>query len=508
MIVRHLPSNTAAPTVAPSTGSWWKPSAADVLILALMAWSFFLLSDASSLVNDANTGLHIRTGDWIRSHGWVPSLDLFSYSQPEKPWIAQEWLTTLIYSYLNQWLGLAGVVVLSLVALGATFLIMLRNMTRAGAVAILSVPLVLIAFRVSTIHFLARPHLLTWLLLSIVVAIVQADRMKPGKALWLLVALELVWTSLHGGFLTLPVYLGLVCAGLVAECNWVQAKRYTLVMAAASAVTVVNPYGWHLHAHILETLTSRWISEMVEEFQPPWAHPDERVYMFYVVGAAAAIAAAGMLRRRQFVGPILIAFFLAASMRSIRHIPIFFITSLPFVARYYSSLWNACVAGADRKSALAAFNALSLDLTPGFGRISAVLPVLAAIALAVPGHFGLPQSFPDSKFPTRLIADHAGALRQSRLLTHDGWADYLIFANWPEQRVWADGRNDFFGPKFGQEYFALMDAEPKAAELLERWKFNAILVKRSTKLATWLKTRPEWQEQARDSQAVLFFKRG
>ena len=81
-------------------------------------------------------------------------------------------------------------------------------------------------------------------------------------------------------------------------------------------------------------------------------------------------------------------------------------------------------------------------------------------------------------------------------------------AHLPQQKFWIDGRQDFFGPEFGEQYFALMDAEPKAAELLARWKFNAILIKPSTKLAAWLKTQPEWHEQARDSKAVLFTKRG
>ncbi|HKE28886.1 MAG TPA: hypothetical protein VKB88_41335 [Bryobacteraceae bacterium] len=36
-----------------------------------------------------------------------------------------------------------------------------------------------------------------------------------------------------------------------------------------SAVSLVNPYGWNLHRHILECLNSSWILSHVQEFQPP-----------------------------------------------------------------------------------------------------------------------------------------------------------------------------------------------------------------------------------------------
>jgi hypothetical protein len=114
----------------------------------------------------------------------------------------------------------------------------------------------------------------------------------------------------------------------------------------------------------------------------------------------------------------------------------------------------------------------------------------------------------------QFLAAHAGELRHTRLMTHDNWADYLIFhspqnaARLPQQKFWIDGRQDFFGPDFGEQYFALVDAEPTARQLLAYWKFNAILIKPSTKLAAWLKSQSDWQEQARDSQAVLFLKRG
>jgi hypothetical protein len=69
----------------------------------------------------------------------------------------------------------------------------------------------------SSIHFLARPHLLTLLLLSISVWMIEEDRLRPSWKIWLLVPLTIVWTNLHGGFLALIVVLGLAAVGTAIE---------------------------------------------------------------------------------------------------------------------------------------------------------------------------------------------------------------------------------------------------------------------------------------------------
>jgi hypothetical protein len=381
-------------------------------------------------------------------------------------------------------------------------------MARSGAVAIVAVPLLFLAFRASSIHFLARPHLFTWLFLAASLALITADRRRASKQIWWLVPLSLLWTNMHGGFLTLPVTLGLVATGLFIERRLAPAARYLQLAAATAAVTLINPYGWAVHRHIWETLNSKWLAQMVQEFQPPWTLNDERVYVFYALAALGALAAWGLARRGEWVGPVVIAFFLYASLRSVRHVPLFLLASLPFIAAYYSSLWLRLAAGASRKSTLGIFNDLSHDLTPQLARLSPLGLVLFAAALALPGHLGMPTDFDSSKFPAQLIAQHTAELKQGRLLTHDGWADYLEFHHAPAIKVWVDGRNDFFGPTFGEQYFSLIDAEPATAALLAQWQFTTVLIKPNTRLATWLTHQADWHEQARDKQAVLFVRRG
>jgi len=46
-------------------------------------------------------------------------------------------------------------------------------------------------------------------------------------------------------------------------------RRYTLLLGACSLATLLNPYGYRLHQHMVNYLSSVWIRQVVEEFQSP-----------------------------------------------------------------------------------------------------------------------------------------------------------------------------------------------------------------------------------------------
>ena len=55
-----------------------------------------------------------------------------------------------------------------------------------------------------------------------------------------------------------------------------------------------------------------------------------------------------------------------------------------------------------------------------------------------------------------MVHAHSDLILQSRVLTTDQWADYLIYIN-PAQKVFIDGRSDFYGPEVGNDYLRLIE---------------------------------------------------
>src|SRR6516164_6132799 len=90
------------------------PSITDIAFLMPVIFMFGKLGGAKALLGDGDTGWHIRTGEWILANGRVPETDIFSFTKPGQPWYAWEWLSDVIFAWLHQHWGLAGVVLLGI----------------------------------------------------------------------------------------------------------------------------------------------------------------------------------------------------------------------------------------------------------------------------------------------------------------------------------------------------------------------------------------------------------
>ena len=491
---------------------WAMPSLADLLVAALAVRPYFLGPGWETLLSDANAGLHILTGDMIRVAGRAPASEPFSFTLPAKAWFAWEWLTAVSASALHSWAGLGGVAVAAAALLAAWTALVYRNCVESGRQWILSAVLTMAACQAAANHMLARPHLITWVLLALAVGLCLKDRRAEGRLIWMLVPLSLVWANLHGGFLTLPVYLGLTAAGLAAE--WLitgreaekrrAAAKYAGLAGACLAVTVANPYGVQLHVHIFEYLRAGWLKELVQEYHAPSAKLGEPYYWFCGLALAAGLACVSQLRRREVAGPAAALFFGWAAFQSARHIPVFLTVALPVVAGEGARALEWLARRDPRRSLAATWLQMDAQMLGQASRFSLLLPAFFALALAMPARLGAPADFPARDFPAPMVRAQAAALEQRRLFTTDAWADYVLYHLYPRTRVFVDGMNDFFGPEIGLEYLEMLEAGPRTGELFERWGFEAALVPARGPLARWLKAQDGWEAVAEDRQSALF----
>ena len=84
------------------------PSLASGVFLLPLVLLYWQLGGPSALLSDPNTGVHVRTGEWILAHHAAPKKDLFSFSMQGRAWCDWEWLSDALYAFLYRWNGLAG----------------------------------------------------------------------------------------------------------------------------------------------------------------------------------------------------------------------------------------------------------------------------------------------------------------------------------------------------------------------------------------------------------------
>ena len=86
-----------------------RPSIADAIFLALFL--YICLFVGQGLLIDADTGHHIRAGEYILNTHSVPKADIFSFITPPLPWTNHGWLSEVIMALVHRKFGLTGIVI-------------------------------------------------------------------------------------------------------------------------------------------------------------------------------------------------------------------------------------------------------------------------------------------------------------------------------------------------------------------------------------------------------------
>jgi hypothetical protein len=492
------------------------PSLCDIFFITIICWRFLLGDGWSVLLMDGDTGWHIRAGQWMLEHARVPAADLFSFSKPGAPWFAWEWLTDIAFALLHGWAGLKGVVLVAGLIIAAWTTVLLRHAMWRGANAFAALGLAMAAFTAGMIHYHARPHVVTLLLVAVTAWLLDADRRRQTPAVWALVPLTVLWTNLHGGWLVLIVLVALTAAGSAIEeflergpsARPLQAyRRYLVLLALCSLATLVNPYGPALHGHILQYLQDDWIKKVVGEFQAP-SFRGEAMASFELLLIAGLISMVPLLRARRVTEVLWLLFFAHAALTSARHITVYVTLAVPILAGLGSDAWRRWVAMRPFKSAPRILEDIARDLAPGLRRMSLVSAAFVMMLVAGQAEWlKWPADFPKDFFPTTIVAEHADRLASARVLTKDQWADYLIYHSWPRQKVFFDGRSDFYGQHLFNAYDDMATGRANWSEQINRHGINLVLAPVKWPLVTVLK-QAGWRVLAQDKEAVLLEPQG
>src|SRR6185295_11871018 len=124
-------------------------------------------------------------------------------------------------------------------------------------------------------------------------------------------------TNVHGGFFVGIILIGTYAAGELMsalfaarpEQRGMALRRCAPYLASAAGcclATFINPYFYHLHAHIFAYLTDKYHYKSIVEFQSFNFHHPVTVF-FEPMLVLAFAAAAWNLLRRNFVHALLIA---------------------------------------------------------------------------------------------------------------------------------------------------------------------------------------------------------
>jgi hypothetical protein len=499
------------------------PGLTDVVFLMPIVFLFARMEGAKTMLGDGDTGWHIRTGEWIMANGRVPHNDVFSFTKAGDPWFAWEWLWDVCFAWIYHHGGLAAVVAASMAVICITFALLFRLVRRHCDNPFLAVAITFLACAASSLHWLARPHLFT--MLFVVVLLFILDYVKEGhtRLLLTLPVLTVVWTNLHGGFLVEFIILAACIAGEIVRAvfvvdsrqsaaSWRTAMQYTAVACVCAAATLINPYTYHLHAHILRYFSEPYHLQNIAEYQSISFHSGVAVYLESMLMLAAIGGVWFVIKRRDFTPLILMLGWAHLALFAARNVPLFAIIAAPFIAQSCSEmlagLEQARITGWLHRLLAGLRNAgTEFQATDRLWRTHAVSlasVVVIATLLSNPNATGrLKPEYDPAKYPATALTV-LRSLPDARIFADDEWGDYLIYQLYPRHKVFVDGRSDFYGQEFEQKYLDLIMAKYDWEQYLRKYKVDTVVLSPDNALSTAIKESRNWRVIYDDTVAIVF----
>lgn len=510
----------------------WMPSIGDIIFILLLQLIFVFIPNF--VYGDGSTGWHLVTGHYILDKMQIPHQDLISYTFPDKQWVAYEWLFDAAIAALDKIAGLKLVAVACCSAIAWLFLLLYDDCRRRGCHFIPALVICVMGALISAIHWLVRPHLVTFYGVFIFTKYLRDfydDKVSKKKLLIVLSLTMLVWVNCHPAFLMGLVITGIYLVSDIAICLCTAAgdikekctgrlKTLALCLLVVGLVTFINPYGVQLYKYIAEYLHQTAVLAQTDEFGSPSFHGELQsvlLELFYFLLALGLVCSQKKPSLPQFLTVLAYAHLSLAGKRSM---PLFVIVSLPFIAELLAnSKLSAFVPDASQPAAwISKLKKIWRELGATMDATEFIctrhaLPVVAVAVLAIScfnngkalGTQLVRSDFdPKNKPTSTLDCLKTQNLKQNKGFTFDNWGGYIRYKT--GMRVFIDDRVDFYGQTFYLDYANISTLQPNWRELLAKHKIDWVLFPNNSLLAANLKTEPGWKLICEDKASYLFKK--
>ncbi len=461
---------------------------------------------------DGDLGRHLTIGGYILDQGAVPLRDVFSHTMAGQPLTPHEWLAQVLFALANKALGLDGVIILCALVLATTFRFVFMRARQESQTLLPAIVAVLLAVIASSMHWLSRPHLFTFLMLAVWMTVLHALRKGNIKQWWLLPALMLVWANLHGAFIAGFATWFLYGAGILWDVLnhripedealhprfW---RSYLLVGGAAFLTSLLNPSGFGLWKTSIGYIGNDYLVNHTVEYMSPNFHNAN--FWPFLVFIGLLFVVIGFSKKRIESGLLFTsAAWLVMGLYSARNIPLFAIVSVPLLAQGLDALFSGLPARF--KEADARIQAVDSTLKGYLWPVLCILIVVGGFASGV--KFDTQQrgnTFDPNLFPVEAANWLEQNPQEGEMFNSFTWGGYLLYRLWPEKKVFIDGQTAFYGEALSRQYAQVMNASAGWEGSLDRYKVGWATLPVKDAIALALGSDPGWKQVYKDGTAVI-----
>lgn len=430
---------------------------------------------------------HIKAGEYMVKNDLILTKDIFSWFVNGKYWFSHEWLfEILLYNLLEIFGNLHIYIYCFILFFGLLLSFFIPN--RKGYLK--NIPFCMLWFGFSAIIFFflqARPHLITYLLISILLYVLyDLYNDENSNKFYLIPFISLIWANVHGGSSCLTYIFPIIflLSGVFSfKSSKIEANRYSkrkfikfmLSSVFAFVPLFINPHGYKMILYPYQNMNnSLMLANIVE-----WKCSDLNLihhYPFFVLAFFVFLIMFLSKKKIRLIDALIFLFGLYLGLKSIRFWPFVYIFMSHSI--FYYILPRRIDKGTER-----------------------ILIVLICGFLVF---FSLNKSYLKSSFDkpfTDKAVDVLKVEKPKRLLNYYDYGGYLIYNDIP---VFIDGRADLYSEYNYEDYLELTNFSYKYDDILEKYKFDYILMPTKISFSNYLAELNTYELIYSDKKVVIF----
>lgn len=410
-----------------------------------------------------DVGFHLQSAKWMLENHTIIKHDFFTYTSYGNNYYDLQWLYQFMLYALYKCGGDALLVVINALLITlSVFVVWLRVKKQSTANFLPQLFLLIVIVGMQALMFEVRPHVFSWLFLSLVLLILSNYKHGKAKQIYLLPPIMILWVNTHS-----LAILGLVVILIYGIGSYLEERKWDKQLLTITVVSVIcfmlNPYFFEGFLFPLKqfgilkgnALQKTYIAELQTPFiltelkQQGLAYLLNPLFFMQLYSIIAMVVAIKLFIKKKIVYSLLIFSFFIILYMAIKNYGYFLFVSLPFVITALSD-WMA-----ERKKKKKQNEAKFIK------RLH-----IASISLAIliswlsftdgmsmlkksPYRFGL--SVDEQSVPVEATAFLNENKIYGKLLNHLDFGGYLMY-NYPN-RVFIDGRIELPKPDFFSKYF-------------------------------------------------------
>lgn len=470
------------------------------VFFTILLYAFIFLLQQDFVLTAEDLGRHIILGKIIISCHCIPANNLLSFTNPSFPFINHHWLSEVIFYVLSNTFGLTsllvfkvGVILFCLLTLG----ILAKQKGSLFWVLIIS----LIEIKIFSGRFHVRPELFSFLFITLFLIFFEYyKKTKKIYVLFTLPLIELLWVNLHIYFpVGIAMYMFFLFEQFFTFKSKVDKRLYIILLLLLFAgfanphgltglllpFTIFNNYG----TQIIENLSVWYLTAV--GFSP------DLLFTFEITVILLAISYIRKLSQRDIFYACFAIFGTIAGLAMIRNFPIFVIASwIPLVSGL-TVLEKKFTQTQEKSMVIVAkfFIVLIIFFFTIF------IDIWQAYSINAFGFNFLPATQSAVDFIKK--NDIHGPYFNNLVI-----GSYLIYAFYPQEKVFIDARPEAYPVKFFDVYRKMEASQSYFNQQADKYHINALIISRvdenAGNLVPKLLIDPRWTRVYKDSWSYVF----